>query len=132
MGYWKDWRHSLVPTGSDYNNQTYYTKDVAPMTHVNYAFLTIAKMPNPESPQPCRWDGKAIYENMAATDVTKVMPKTDPTWKNQFEWDRKRIQALMDEVHAQGKKFVWSIGGWSDCTETLDYEKVESFADHVV
>ena len=30
----------------------------------------------------------------------------------------------MDEVHAVGAKFVWSIGGWSDCTETLDDDKV--------
>lgn len=38
----------------------------------------------------------------------------------------------MDAVHANGSKFVWSIGGWSDCTETLDDENVESLADHIV
>ena len=38
----------------------------------------------------------------------------------------------MDEVHANGGKFIWSIGGWSDCTETLDDEKVEALADHIV
>jgi hypothetical protein len=34
----------------------------------------------------------------------------------------------MDETHANGSKFVWSIGGWSDCTETLDDADIDAFA----
>lgn len=91
MGYWEDWRSSVEPNGSDKDKPSYYKNDVAPFTHVAYAFLTLARNPNPESPQPCRWDGKAIYENMAGGDITKIIQKTDPEWKNLYEWERKKI-----------------------------------------
>ena len=87
FGYWEDWSPSREPgSGADKDKPAYYKVSVEPFTHVAYAFLTIARMPNPDTPQPCRWDGKAIYENMTAADVTKVMPKTNPEWKNQYEW----------------------------------------------
>jgi len=33
----------------------------------------------------------------------------------------------MDATHANNAKFVWSVGGWSDCTETLDEKQVDAF-----
>ena len=91
MGYWEDWRSSVEPNGSDKDKPSYYKTDVAPFTHVAYAFLTLAENPNPWKPQACRWDGKALYENMAAGDINKVMPKTDPAWKNPYDWERQKI-----------------------------------------
>jgi GH18 family chitinase len=85
FGYWEDWSKSVNTSGND-DLPAYYKTDVTPYTHVAYAFLTLAARPNPENPQPCKWGGKILYENMTATDVTIVMKNQKPAWKNQFNW----------------------------------------------
>ena len=131
-GYWEDWAGAINPNGTNDALPSYYANDIAPFTHVMYAFLTLSANPNPWDPVVGQWDGKALYENMTAADITKVMPITDPTWANPYDWQRKKIQALMDATHAVGGKFIWSIGGWSDLTQTIAADQVDAFVDHVV
>ena len=97
-----------------------------------YSFLTLDTSPNPDRPHVKSWDGAALYENMTAADVMKVIKKTSPAWKNQYNWQRTKIQALMDATHANGAKFIWSVGGWSDLTLTLEESRVDDFAAKVV
>ena len=77
FGYWEDWRKANDPDGKNMEKPIYYKNDVAPFTHIAYAFLTLDPKPTTKPhPHHCRWDGKAIYENMTADDVIKVMTKS--------------------------------------------------------
>lgn len=38
----------------------------------------------------------------------------------------------MDATHANGGKFIWSIGGWSDLTKTLAADQVDAFVGKCV
>lgn len=99
---------------------------------VYYSFLCLDSQPNPDSPQTKRWDGKAIYETMTLAPIMDVITKTDPVDDNPYEWQRSAIQKVIDDVKGSGKKFVWSIGGWSDLTRTLSDDQIPSFVDQVV
>ena len=110
----------------------YYADDIRAMTHVFYAFLTLDKTPNPDSPRVATWDGQGIYESMTQADVLEVMKKTDPAWQNNYNWQRVKIVALMDACRQNGTKFIWSIGGWSDLTETLRDDQIDAFVGKVV
>lgn len=107
-------------------------KGMEPFNTVYYAFLTLDQHPNPESPRDGVWDGKAIYESMAAASVIEVMTKTDPAWKNPNEWQRVKIQKLIDDCKARGQTFMWSIGGWSDLQRTIQDEQIPALVDQVV
>ena len=131
-GYWENWKGALHPDSSSISDPAYYSNDINNFNHVYYSFLTLDKQPNPDNPHNKQWDGKSIYESMTAADVISVMTKTDPSWKNDNEWQRVKIQALIDECHAKGKKFIWAIGGWSDLTETIGDDQVDSFVNYCV
>lgn len=110
----------------------YSSASMAPFNTVYYAFLTLAKVPNPDNPPEERWDGEAIYESMAQADVVTVMTKTDPEYDNPYNWQREKIQAVIDDCKEQQKLFMWSIGGWSDLTKTISDEQIPKFAEQVV
>merc|ERR1719367_2684742 len=60
------------------------------------------------------------------------MTETVPKWENQYEWQRSKIAALIDAVHANSAKFIWAIGGWSDLTKTLKRDQIPDFVEIVV
>jgi len=103
-----------------------------PFNVVYYAFLTLDNRPNADSPQEKQWSGSAIYETMTLAPVMDVITKTDPLWNNQYEWQRSKMQKVIDDVHVNGKRFVWAIGGWSDLTQTISDEQIPAFVDQVV
>lgn len=99
---------------------------------VYYAFLTLDNGPNPDTPNEKQWDGSAIYETMTLAPIMDVISQTDPLWDNSFEWQRSKMQTVIDDVHGNGKKFVWAIGGWSDLTKTIADDQIQTFVDQVV
>jgi hypothetical protein len=99
---------------------------------VYYSFLTLDNAPNADSPQEKQWDGSAIYETMTLAPIMDVITQTDPLWDNQYEWQRSKMQTVMDTVHGNGKRFVWAIGGWSDLTKTISDDQIPAFVDQVV
>merc|ERR1719420_1492640 len=38
----------------------------------------------------------------------------------------------MEKCAADGKRFIWSVGGWSDLTLTITDEQIPVLVDHVV
>ena len=46
-------------------------------------------------------------------------------WENEHNWMRQKIVALMDYCAANGKKFVWAFGGWSDLKRTISDGQVD-------
>ena len=118
-GYWENWKGAINPGSGGTSDPSYYMNDIADTNHVLYSFLTLDETPNPYSPNKKCWNGKAIYESMSGGDVLTVMTKTDPAWQNQYEWQRVKIDALIQATHEIGGKFVWAIGGWSDLTKTI-------------
>lgn len=99
---------------------------------VYYAFLTLDSRPNPDMPQDKNWDGKAIYETMTLAPIMDVITKTDPLWNNQYEWQRAKMQKVIDDVRAANHRFIWAIGGWSDLTKTITDAQISEFVDQVV
>jgi len=69
---------------------------------------------------------------MTAADVITVMTETDPTWDNPYDWQRVKIQAMIDECHASGRSFIWAIGGWSDLTRTISDDQIPTFVAYCV
>merc|ERR1711963_691212 len=60
------------------------------------------------------------------------MTKTDPAWKNPNEWQRVKIQKLIDDCKSKGQTFMWSIGGWSDIQRTITDEQIPALTNQVV
>jgi len=87
------------------------------MTHVFYSFLTLARTPNPGNPPNAYWDGMALYESNTRADVMTVLSgvRMDPA----HSWQRTKLEALMEYVKQNDKKWIWAIGGWSDLTKTI-------------
>ncbi len=131
-GYWENWNPPLEPGSGTSADPSYYANDLEHFNHVYYSFLTLARTPNPDNPPVARWDGQAIYESMTAADVITVMTVTDPVWANPYEWQRVKIQALIDACRAQGKKFIWAVGGWSDLTLTITDGQIPALVDYLV
>ncbi|MFZ9036391.1 MAG: hypothetical protein ACO2ZM_09820 [Francisellaceae bacterium] len=135
-GYWENWKGALQPpAGVSNQDAAYYSNDVKPYTHVLYSFLTLAKTPNPDNPSNSYWDGSAIYESMTANNVLTVMqhyPAGTPDWKRVDNWQRAKMDALIQAVHNNNAKFIWAIGGWSDIQKTLKPDQVDNFVDQVV
>lgn len=131
-GYWENWRDPLDPGSSDSSDPAYYANDIENFNVVYYAFLTLVQVPDPSSPPDEQWDGKSIYESVTQADIIEVMTETDPTSDNPYNWQRVNILALMDECGENGKKFLWSIGGWSDLTQTISDDQVSDFVDYCV
>lgn len=116
-GYLENWK---AYSGFDHFNTVYY------------AFLCLDSRPNPDMPNTKRWDGSAIYETMTLAPIMDVITKTDPLWNNQYEWQRAKMQKVIDDVKASGKDFIWSIGGWSDLTKTISDDQIPALVDQVV
>lgn len=131
-GYWENWEAAMNPGSSDSSNPVYYENDLANFDRIFYSFLTLAQKPDPSSPPNERWGGLAIYESMTQANVIDVMTKTDPTWDNPNDWQRIKIQAMIDECQANGKKFIWAIGGWSDLTQTISDDQVSALVAQCV
>jgi len=101
-------------------------------THVYYAFLCLDQRPDPDSPHDIAWEGSAIYETMTAAPVIEVMTKTNPLWKNPYEWQRVKVAAVMKQVEAAGRKFIWALGGWSDLQRTVRDEQISALVTQIV
>ena len=108
-GYFENW---VTPSGT-------YDSAFAPYGRVMYSFLTLSAHPSADNPPNERWDGNAVYETMTLANILTVMTKTDPTWNNPYDWQRVKIQSMIDACHASGKKFIWAVGGWSDLTQAI-------------
>ena len=126
-GYWENWKQAINPGPGQPDTETYYSNDIKSFNHIYYSFLTLDKSPNADAPENKSWDGLALYESMTLADIMKVMPETVPKWKNDYEWQRAKIQALINATHTNGGKFIWAVGGWSDLTETLKADQVDAF-----
>ena len=124
-GYWENWLGPLHPEGTDPNVPEYYENDFHNFNHVYYSFLTLAQTPNPSDPPNEQWTGQAIYESMSGADVLIVMTKTDPEWDNPYNWQRKKIVAMIEQCHTNNKKFIWAIGGWSDLKRTISDSQIQ-------
>ena len=74
-----------------------------------------------------QWDGQAIYETMTLADVLEVMQLCEgcQPYDNPHNWQRQKIVALMDYCAANGKKFVWAFGGWSDLKRTISDGQID-------
>lgn len=73
--------------------------DIPPIyTNIHYSFLTLDRRPNPDMPHVAGWDGSAIYESMAAADVLEVMKNVTPAWKNNYNWQKKSIDAALAQA----------------------------------
>ena len=129
-GYWENWKAPLNPTGSDTHSPEYYGNDINNFNHIYYSFLTLAKVPNPDTPAKAQWDGKAIYESMTQDDVLTVMKSTSTS--DTDNWQYAKINALIEAVHAKNQKFIWAIGGWSDLTETISEAQIKTLASKCV
>lgn len=99
---------------------------------VYYAFLTLDNAPNADQPQDKQWDGSALYETMTLAPVEEVMTQTEPQWNNQYEWQRSKMQQVIDDCAARGSLFMWGIGGWSDLTRTISDDQIPLFVEKVV
>jgi len=62
------------------------------MTHIFYSFLTLAKIPNPDSPPVAFWDESGLYESMTRADIMEVLetPKFGT-----HDWMKTRLDAMM-------------------------------------
>ncbi|MBK2255742.1 hypothetical protein IBE48_09810, partial [Francisella philomiragia] len=127
MGYWENWKPGLI--SGDYKGSA---EDVAPYTHILYSFLTLDSSPNPENPANKAWSSGHINESMAGADVLSVMGNYENAWDNNSNWQRVRIDSLIDLTHANGGKFIWAIGGWSDLQQTISADQVDAFVDEVI
>jgi len=99
---------------------------------VYYAFLTLDDKPDPDTPADKNWSGAAIYETMTLAPIMDVITQTDPLWDNEYEWQRAKMQQVVDDCAAAGKTFMWAIGGWSDLQRTLTDAQIPAFTDKVV
>ena len=132
-GYWENWNPALSPRpSSGTSDPNYYVDDFKPNTHIFYSFLTLAKVPNPYTPQQASWDGKAIYESMTQADILQVLEDTDPHWKNDYYWQKVKIVAMMEACKRNNQKFIWATGGWSDLTQTISSDQVDLFVEKAV
>ena len=131
-GYYENWRMPINPGKGETRDPSYYHYDISSLTHVFYSFLCLDQRPNPDLPAKKHWNGKTLYESMTAANVITVMTETVPKWENQYEWQRSKIAALIDAVHANSAKFIWAIGGWSDLTKTLKRDQIPDFVEIVV
>ncbi|KAH8086728.1 hypothetical protein JL720_7171 [Aureococcus anophagefferens] len=78
------------------------------------------------------WNGEAIYDSMSAADVLEVMKDVEPAWKNEYNWMKVKINALIDYCKTNNKRFLWAFGGWSDLTKTIDDDQVAALVDQLV
>lgn len=131
-GYWENWNPPLDPGSASASDPACYENDMAPFSRIYYSFLTLVQVPDPYAPPDQQWDGRALYESMTQADVITVMTRTDPVWDNPYDWQRVKIQAMIDECAARGKRFIWAIGGWSDLTRTLSDEQIPAFVERCV
>ena len=69
---------------------------------------------------------------MAQANILKVLEQTDPVWKNDYNWQRVKIIAMIEACKRNGQKFIWATGGWSDITKTLSPGQEDSFVNHLV
>jgi len=106
--------------------------DYSNFNTVYYAFLTLDHSPNPDSPRDNGWTGDDIYETMTLAPIMEVITKTDPLWDNQYEWQRSKMQTVIDDCASAGKTFMWAVGGWSDLQRTLTDAQIPAFVDKIV
>ncbi|KEI35514.1 chitin binding protein [Francisella sp. W12-1067] len=127
IGYWENWKPGLI--SGDYKGSA---EDVAPYTHVLYSFLTLDSSPNPENPANKKWNSGHINESMAGADVLSVMGNYQNPWDNNYNWQRVRIDSLINLTHSNNGKFIWAIGGWSDLQQTISDDQIDAFVNQVI
>jgi len=42
------------------------------------------------------------------------------------------MEALLQHVADNGKKWIWAIGGWSDLTKTIRMDQIDTFVEKCV
>ena len=114
---------------SQIEHTEFFKNVVSPYTHVHYSFLTLDQHPNVTKKY---WDAQNIYDSGVGAPLMDVMKVVEPRYKNPYEFQRRKIVGLIDAVHANGGKFIWGLGGWSDLTQTLKSTDVDVFVSKVV
>ena len=114
------------------NWKTMDTSELDGFTTLLYSFLTLDATPNVDHPREVEWAGAAVYDTMTLADVLAVMTETDPAWKNPHNWQKQKVDALIDYCRDTGKKFLWAFGGWSDLTKTTSDDQIEDLVDQLV
>jgi len=95
---------------------------------VYYAYLTLDTHPDWYSPKDKFWDGQALTESKTLAPIQDVLKNVG----GDHEWQRLIITSILDWCRSNGKKFVWTIGGWSDLVRTLRDDQINTFATQVV
>ncbi|WP_442902171.1 glycosyl hydrolase family 18 protein [Francisella sp. 19S2-10] len=127
IGYWENWK-----PGVKSGNFEGSAEEIAPYTHVLYSFLTLDTLPSPESPRDIKWNGDYINESMAGADTLEVMGNYKNSYDNNYNWQRVRIDSLINLAHENNGKFIWAIGGWSDLQQTISDNQIDNFVNQVI
>ena len=99
------------------------------MTHIFYSFLTLAEYPNPGAPPIASWNGRGIYESMTRAEIMDVLGT--PRY-GAHDWQKQKMDGMMSQAERTGKKWIWSIGGWSDLTLTIQKNQINNFVKRCV
>jgi len=99
-------------------------------TALFYSFLTLDPNPSADSPNDIQWAGDVLYETMTKADVLQVM--NDTTWSGAHHWQYVKIKGLMDYCAANGKRFIWALGGWSDLKRTIADSQIPALVQILV
>eukprot|EP00798_Chlamydomonas_sp_ICE-L_P031888 gene31888-6193_t len=118
-------RHGYVE-----NWKTWNTADLDDLTAIFYSFITLDPRPNADNPRNVGWNGQAMYETMTLADVIAVMAEPANSWN--YKWQSNKIKSLQQYCTANGKKFIWAVGGWSDLRQTISDEQIPALVGQMV
>ena len=99
-------------------------------TALFYSFLTLDPSPNPSSPRDIQWAGDVLYDTMTLSSILDVMASTNVG--DAYHWQYKKIKGLMDYCAANGKRFIWALGGWSDLKRTIADSQIPTLVSILV
>jgi len=129
-GYWEPWHTATNPGSGSTSDPSYYENDFKNLDSVYYAFLTLDGSPDPDAPHEIYWDESCIYDVETKDCATQdlIWPAK---WPNPDAWNGVKINAMYDQCHNNGKKWIWSIGGASDLKFGVKDDQIAAFVDKV-
>lgn len=48
------------------------------------------------------------------------------------DWQKQKMDGMMNHAEHTGKKWIWAIGGWSDLTLTIQKNQINNFVKRCV